>query len=190
MNISPPGLPTKKRQAKINADKTISLALWFWNNLSNAQSKTGINIAALVICSFAQYHVKLPENIKKSPPKKALSGESFKNSLFIAEYNSKQIAANMVNIFGQTATYLHGGSDNESRNLMAPHLLQWEQIKFAKAQGCKVYDFWGCDDEKWPGVSRFKKGFGGREIEFCGTHDYVFDKWWYEIYKIARSVLR
>jgi len=117
-------------------------------------------------------------------------GVQFQNLLFLAEYENKSIAANMVNIFGQTATYVHGGSDSEHRALMAPHLLQWEQIKFAKTQGCKTYDFYGCDEDKWPGVSRFKKGFGGREVSFCGTHDYVFDKWWYRIYKAARSILR
>ena len=119
-----------------------------------------------------------------------INSGNFKNLLFIAEYQGKAIAANLVNIFGGTATYLHGGSDNEYRALMAPHLLQWEQIKYVKSQGCKVYDFFGCDDERWPGVSRFKKGFGGREISYCGTHDYVFDKWWYRIYKAARSILR
>jgi len=117
-------------------------------------------------------------------------GRDFVNVLFIAEYQNKPIAANIVNLFGNRATYLHGGSDNEYRSLMAPHLLQWEQIKYAKSVGCKIYDFWGCDDEKWPGVSRFKKGYGGREVEFCGTHDYVFDKWWYRIYKAGRSILR
>jgi len=117
------------------------------------------------------------------------AGRDFQNLLFIAEYQDKAIAANMMNVFGQTATYLHGGSDNEFRALMAPHFLQWEQIKYAKNTGCKTYDFWGFDEQKWPGVSRFKKGFGGREVEWCGTHDHIFDKWWYRIYKAARSIL-
>ncbi|MFH0852248.1 MAG: peptidoglycan bridge formation glycyltransferase FemA/FemB family protein [bacterium] len=115
---------------------------------------------------------------------------NFQDLLFIAEFQDKPIAANMVNIFGGRATYLHGGLDNEYRSLMSPHLLQWEQIKYTKNIGCKIYDFWGCDEQKWPGVSRFKRGFGGREIEWCGTHDYIFDKFWYKIYKVARIILR
>ncbi len=117
-------------------------------------------------------------------------GRDFENLLFIASYQGKVIAANLVNAFGDTATYLHGGSDNEFRSLMAPHLLQWEQIKYAKEQGCKFYDFWGYDEVKWPGISRFKKGFGGKEVSYIGTYDYVFDKFWYRIYRIVRNILR
>jgi peptidoglycan pentaglycine glycine transferase (the first glycine) len=118
-----------------------------------------------------------------------INSDKFQNLLFLAEYQGKAIAANLVNVFGQTATYLHGGSDNEYRALMAPHLLQWEQIKYAKNQGCETYDFWGFDEERWPGVSLFKKGFGGREVQYVGTWDYIFDKKWYTIYKLARKIL-
>ena len=72
---------------------------------------------------------------------------------------------------------------------MAPHLLQWEQIKEAKKRGCIEYDFWGIDDKKWPGVTRFKRGFGGREINYPNAHDLVFQPIWYLIYKIARKIL-
>ncbi|MDD5589676.1 MAG: peptidoglycan bridge formation glycyltransferase FemA/FemB family protein [Candidatus Portnoybacteria bacterium] len=113
----------------------------------------------------------------------------FKNFLFIAEFDGKPIAVNLLNIFGKTATYLHGGSDNKYRSFMAPHLLQWEQIKEAKTQGCQIYDFWGYDEQKWPGVSRFKRGFGGREVVYPGCFDYPIDKKWFSIYKIARKIM-
>lgn len=103
--------------------------------------------------------------------------------LFVAEHQNKIIAANIVVFYNKTAIYLHGASDYEHRNLMAPHLLQWEQIKEAKKHGCAEYDFWGIDEKKWPGVTRFKKGFGGREVEYPGAYDLVFNKFWYLIYK-------
>ncbi len=109
--------------------------------------------------------------------------------LFVAEYEHKIIAANIVVFYEKTVIYLHGASDYEHRNLMAPHLLQWEQIKEAKKRGCVEYDFWGIDEKKWPGVTRFKKGFGGKEIEYPGAYDLVFQPIWYKIYKIARSIL-
>ena len=67
--------------------------------------------------------------------------------LFLTEYQSRVIAANIAVFFGKRATYLHGASSNEYRNLMAPYLLQWEQIKEAKKRGCEIYDFWGIDEE-------------------------------------------
>ena len=109
--------------------------------------------------------------------------------LFVAEFKNKIIAANIVVFCGKTVTYLHGASDYKYRNLMAPHLLQWEQILEAKKRGCLEYDFWGIDEKKWPGVTRFKKGFGGREIVYPGAYDLVFQPIWYKIYKNIRLLL-
>ena len=109
--------------------------------------------------------------------------------LFIAEYQNKVIAVNIVVFYEKIAIYLHGASDYEHRNLMAPHLLQWEQIKEAKKRGCEEYDFWGIDEKKWPGVTRFKRGFSSKEIIYPGAYDLVFQSIWYSIYKIARALL-
>ncbi len=109
--------------------------------------------------------------------------------LFIAEFGNKIIAANIVVFYEKQAIYLHGASDYEHRNLMAPHLLQWEQIKEAKKHRCIEYDFWGIDEKRWPGVTRFKRGFGGMEIIYPNAHDLVFQPIWYKIYKIARKIL-
>jgi len=110
--------------------------------------------------------------------------------LFFAEYNGSPIATGVFSFFGDTVTYLHGGSSNESRELMAPHLLQWHCIKKAKELGFKYYDFHGIDEAKWPGVTRFKKGFGGEEINYPGTFDLIYDQGWYSIYKMVRKVRR
>lgn len=116
--------------------------------------------------------------------------------LFAAEFKGKIIAANIIIFYpplltksGGQATYLHGALDYQYRNLMAPHLLQWYQILEAKKRGCIEYDLWGIDEKKWPGVTRFKKGFGGKEIDYIGAHDLVFQPLWYSIYKIARKIL-
>jgi lipid II:glycine glycyltransferase (peptidoglycan interpeptide bridge formation enzyme) len=102
---------------------------------------------------------------------------------------NKIIAANIIMFYNKTAIYLHGASDYNHRNLMAPYLLQWHQILEAKNQGCLEYDFWGIDEKKWPGVTRFKRGFSGKEIEYSGAYDLVFQPFWYKIYKIARKIL-
>jgi len=110
--------------------------------------------------------------------------------LFLAEYEGNIISANIVSFFGDTAVYAHGASSNEYRNVMAPYLLQWEAIKSAKENGCKYYDFYGIDEMKWPGVTRFKRGFGGEEFEYEGTYDVVIDKLWYSIYNVLRKLRR
>ncbi|RLC38801.1 hypothetical protein DRH27_01380 [Candidatus Falkowbacteria bacterium] len=110
--------------------------------------------------------------------------------LILAEYQGKIIAGNILIFFGDTATYVHGASANEYRNAMAPFSLQWKAIKLAQEQGYKYYDFYGIDEDKWPGVTRFKKGFGGKEINLPGTYDLIFNKKWYKLYKFFRSVRR
>jgi len=110
--------------------------------------------------------------------------------LYIAEYEGKILTAGIFVFYDDTVTYLHGASTHEHKNVMAPYLLHWEMIKLAKKQGCKYYDFYGINEQKWPGVTRFKKGFNGTETNYPGTFDIVFNKIWYGIYKIVRGIKR
>jgi lipid II:glycine glycyltransferase (peptidoglycan interpeptide bridge formation enzyme) len=70
---------------------------------------------------------------------------------------------------------------------MPTYLLQWEAIRQAKAEGCRVYDFWGAPDDfvesdrLW-GVWRFKEGFNGQVVRFIGAWDYVARPFWYWVY--------
>lgn len=106
--------------------------------------------------------------------------------MFFVSYNNINIATGLFSFWGERVSYLHGGSDNQFRNLMAPYLLQWKAIKLAKEKGYKYYDFYGIDEKKWPGVSRFKKGFGGQIIEYTGTRDIVFCPLRYYLYSFLR----
>ena len=101
-------------------------------------------------------------------------------TLLVAESDGTPLAANFMLTFGDTATYLYGASSSTHRNLMAPYLLHWQAIRWAKAQGLRRYDFWGCNPESkehpdykksWDGISRFKAGWGGKLVELPGTFD-------------------
>jgi peptidoglycan pentaglycine glycine transferase (the first glycine) len=115
--------------------------------------------------------------------------------LFIAEYEGEILAANLLIIFGATATYLHGGSGDMYRDVMAPYLLQWEQMKFAKAQGCVRYDFGGIHTQttnyklqttnSWEGITRFKTGFSSQTVStiFPGAYDIIINPSAYFLYQ-------
>ena len=117
--------------------------------------------------------------------------------IYVAKKGETVLASALVSFHGKRATYLFGGSSDEYKNVMAPHLLHWHIIKDAKNMGCTEYDWWGIvtektrDDKKsvWSGFSRFKLGFGGNVVEYKGAYDLIFDKVWYFMYKIARKVL-
>lgn len=109
-------------------------------------------------------------------------------NLYFAEINEEPLAANIIIFFQNRATYLYGASSDNKKNLMAPYLLHFYIIKEAKNMGCKEYDFWGIDEKKWPGITRFKKGFGGKIVEYPGTFDIIFNKKWYQMYTWTKGI--
>ena len=99
--------------------------------------------------------------------------------LLLAEYEGKLLAGIFVTLFAQQAIYLYGASGNEQRQLMPNYLLQWEAIRWARKQGARVYDFWGipeteAEEEAMAGVYRFKRGWGGRVVQFLGCYEHVY----------------
>ncbi|MBI2674427.1 MAG: peptidoglycan bridge formation glycyltransferase FemA/FemB family protein, partial [Candidatus Yanofskybacteria bacterium] len=108
--------------------------------------------------------------------------------LFFVYYKDKPIAGAIVMSYGDTAYYLHGAMDRSYKELMAPYALHWENIKFLKQKGFKYYDLWGIDAQKWPGVTRFKLGWGGDTKEYPGSFDIPVSKFWYLMYNLARKV--
>ena len=114
--------------------------------------------------------------------------------LYVAEHERKIIAANLILFFGKTATYMHGASDNEHRNLMAPYLLQWQQIVDAKKASCERYDFGGIKtgaaDNSWSGITKFKTGFapGTEPIQFPGCYDIILKPAKYNLYRALQKV--
>lgn len=114
--------------------------------------------------------------------------------LYVAEYNDKVIAASIVIFYANTATYLHGASDNKYRNVMAPYLLQWQAIMDAKKAGLARYDLGGIKtgsgDNSWTGITRFKIGFlpNTQPVKFPGSYDVILNSSKYKLYKILQTI--
>ncbi len=95
----------------------------------------------------------------------------------LAEYAGEPVAGVMLIRSGNAVLYMYGASTEKERPRMPNHLLQWEAIRWAKAQGATTYDFWGAPDEfvdtdrMW-GVWRFKEGFNGQVVQTIGAWDY------------------
>lgn len=99
-------------------------------------------------------------------------------NLLLAHHEGDLLAGIIVFRFGRKAQYMYGASSNEKRNLMAPYLVQWEGMRWAKSQGAEIYDLWGIPDrleeneELW-GVYRHKRGYGGEVVRYVGAFDIV-----------------
>ena len=116
--------------------------------------------------------------------------ENFANELFFAEYRGNILAAALVNLYKPSgvATYLHGASLRHQRKFMAPHLLHWRIVQELKGQKFDYYDLGGVDEKKWPGLTRFKFGFGGEIVEYPPSIDIIYRPILYKIYTIARRL--
>ena len=118
-------------------------------------------------------------------------GPKFK--IIKAEFEGKILVINLNIDFGDMETYNHGASSGEYRNVMAPHLVQWEAIKQAKKEGYKYYDFRGIaptddPDHKWAGITRFKKSFSSHTTHYLGAYDFVFKSWFYQLYLLGKNI--
>lgn len=123
--------------------------------------------------------------------------ETLKNNIahiFVAFYKNTPLSSFEVFTFNDVLYYPYGGSSEEYRNVMAPHLLMWEVIRFGKQAGCKKFDMWGSlppnynEAADWGGFTRFKQGFGGEFVEFIGSYDIVLNGPLYALYNFAHSI--
>jgi len=116
--------------------------------------------------------------------------------LLLANLDGELLGGIMAFSQGHRAWYFYGASANQHRELMAPYLLQWEAMRWARARGCTEYDLWGIPDAAeeeleaqfarradglW-GVYRFKRGFGGRVCRAAGPWDRVYQPLMYRGY--------
>jgi lipid II:glycine glycyltransferase (peptidoglycan interpeptide bridge formation enzyme) len=109
-------------------------------------------------------------------------------SLYVARTGGAPAASAIVLADGRMGIYLHGASSYAHRTDMAPFALHWEIMKELASNGVSEYDLWGIDEKKWPGVTRFKAGFGGREVSYIGSYDYVLRAMWYTAYQVKNRL--
>jgi lipid II:glycine glycyltransferase (peptidoglycan interpeptide bridge formation enzyme) len=134
------------------------------------------------------------ENFLKNLPKYAV--------LFFATYKCVRIATAISTFCGDKAIYYFGASTSkpEYRKIMAPYLLQWEMMKYAKNNGCKTYDFLGIapmsDNYKegydlqhdYAGITQFKTRFGGYRVNYGKSGEIILNKFWYKLYRELKKL--
>ena len=110
--------------------------------------------------------------------------------LLLAAVGAETVAGLFIARFARTAWYLYGASSSQQREAMPNHLLQWEAMRWAIAQGCTTYDLWGAptqmseSDPLW-GVWRFKEGFGARVAPHIGAFDFAPSGLGYYLYTVV-----
>jgi len=73
------------------------------------------------------------------------------------------------------AYYWYGFTNKEGRTSLSQYSLLYSGILWAKLNGCKIFDFEGIYDNRFPnktwlGFTHFKKSFGGTEVPYPGCY--------------------
>jgi hypothetical protein len=113
-------------------------------------------------------------NLRKSFPNN--------NSLFLASHNisSRIIGGALFTISSHenkndTCYYWYGFTNSEGRTSLSQYTLLYQGILWAKKNNCKIFDFEGIYDSRFPnkswlGFTHFKKSFGGVEVLYPGCY--------------------
>lgn len=107
--------------------------------------------------------------------------------LYLARHEGEILAGAIVLWYGNQAIYHHGAS--VTSRIPGSYAIQWQAILDAKKRGIKLYNFWGIAPEDklhhpWRGITLFKKGFGGRIVEYIHAQDLPVSIW----YPFSRAV--
>lgn len=116
-------------------------------------------------------------------------------TLYIAELDSQPLAASLVYDHNGTRFYAHAATSDENRKIAAGTVLLVQMILDAKNQGSQTFDFWGIttsEDPKhpWYGFTKYKKSFGGTQINYSGTWDLPLNPLRYKLYLSLRTFNR
>ncbi|MDQ3880731.1 MAG: peptidoglycan bridge formation glycyltransferase FemA/FemB family protein, partial [Chloroflexota bacterium] len=112
---------------------------------------------------------------------RALGGAG-RAAILEARRSGELLAAALLVVEGDRSFYLFSGSRREAAGEpkhYASYAVQWEMMRIARSMGSRAHDLWGVapagagPDHPWHGVGLFKRGFGGREVQWAGSWDLV-----------------
>jgi Acetyltransferase (GNAT) domain len=92
-----------------------------------------------------------------------------RGALLLARTDNVVRGGAVIGRAGRRCWYIWGASEKQER-LNVGHILQWNALQWAKAQGCTEYDFGGYTPGATSGPAWFKAGFGGTVVQFVAPH--------------------
>lgn len=107
-------------------------------------------------------------------------------------------AVGIFMFYGAMSCYRHAASLMSDKHLPTSYAVQWAAIKEAKKRGCTTHNFWGIappgakKNHPFYGITHFKKGFGGYEMDLIPCHDLPVSPKYYFTWLIekVRSIRR
>lgn len=91
-------------------------------------------------------------------------GQTDNMVVFMAEKDNQVIAGIVLFVFRDRASLEVAGWDEEYLNVCPNHFLYWEAIKYARENGCRIFDF-GRTSPNNHGLMKFKKHWGTQVVD-------------------------
>ena len=114
-------------------------------------------------------------------------------ALLFAEIEGRPVAGVIAVCFGGEAIYMYGASSTKDRAHGAGFSIQYETMRWAREQGCTVYDLWGIpavdpstthvdggdriagtSGNDWRGLYEFKTRFGGQIVSYPAPLERIY----------------
>lgn len=158
--------------------------------------------------NFSKILYKLQEETAKRHKFVGFPEELFRNEIdifgkdnnariFVCKKGKEILAMAIIIFYGDTAYYHFSGSISGHSEIPFSYFLQWQIIREAKKRGIKYYNFWGIapnndPSHRFAGVTLFKTGFGGEQIDWLHAHDLPVSPlyWLTYVFETARRILR
>lgn len=105
-------------------------------------------------------------------------------NLFFATHNGNRVAGAIIGKFKKGGVYWSAASRAEYHTLRPNNLLQWECIRWLKAEGCRWYEIGDAylfpKSPKERGLDLFKRSFGG-DVHYLYQGIIVYHPWKYHL---------
>lgn len=134
--------------------------------------KESTNIEAFIKIRKKQY---FPMGFLFTSEMKALWKNFYpKNATLLLAYKvNRPVAGILLLFYDKVAYYWYASALPVGKKLFAPTLLVWKALRLSKKRDCKIFDFEGIYDERfpkaaasWRGFTKFKEGFGGKKVVY------------------------
>ena len=106
--------------------------------------------------------------------------------LLIASHKGAVLGGVVVVRVGSSCWYVWGATGKKAE-VNVGHLLQWRAMRWAKQQGCTVYDLGGYQEGTADGPALFKRGFSQRIVRFMPTYRYVTHPIAYKAFRVVHG---
>ncbi len=125
--------------------------------------------------AISKYYLMYIDSLRRWNDKKRFSEKFFVSllasnmaSLYVVTYHGEYISGAIILQGNKEAFYWHGASFQRYFHLRPNDFLHFEIIRNLKDKGLLFYNMgWS---EIYPGVEKFKRGFGARQVEYSYYH--------------------